>query len=175
LNVLKIVAGYMALDLVVAIAGLVKSVWGLSAALLASPVGVFVLALAALAFIGYELYENWDVFKRLLGDIWDTLKAINEVKISKLSDIWSTEGREIAELNKGARPPSIADDLAQAKPSGRPQFNINRANVPGAVPNRNEAHVTVDFANLPKGARVTQDPRSTAPLDLSMGYSMVTP
>ena len=175
LNVLKIVAGYMALDLVVAIAGLVKSVWGLSAALLASPVGVFVLALAALAFVGYELYENWDVFKRLLGDIWDTLKAINEVKISKLSDIWSTEGREIAELNKGARPPSIADDLAQAKPSGRPQFNINRANVPGAVPNRNEAHVTVDFANLPKGARVTQDPRSTAPLDLSMGYSMVTP
>lgn len=37
------------------------------------------------------------------------------------------------------------------------------------------ARVAVDFANLPRGARVTADPKGTAALDLSMGYSMVTP
>jgi hypothetical protein len=34
--------------------------------------------------------------------------------------------------------------------------------------------VKVDFENLPRGARVTADPKSTAPLDLSMGYSMAS-
>jgi phage-related minor tail protein len=37
-----------------------------------------------------------------------------------------------------------------------------------------EGHVKVDFENLPRGARVTADPKSTAPLDLSMGYSMAS-
>jgi hypothetical protein len=37
-----------------------------------------------------------------------------------------------------------------------------------------EARVKVDFENLPRGARVTADPKSTAPLDLSMGYSMAS-
>jgi hypothetical protein len=33
----------------------------------------------------------------------------------------------------------------------------------------------VDFANLPRGARVTAARENTAPLDLNLGYSMVTP
>ncbi len=35
-----------------------------------------------------------------------------------------------------------------------------------------EAHVTVDFSNLPRGARVEADPQTTTPIDLGMGYSM---
>jgi hypothetical protein len=33
----------------------------------------------------------------------------------------------------------------------------------------------VDFNGLPKGARVAADPQGDAPLDLNLGYSMVTP
>ena len=40
---------------------------------------------------------------------------------------------------------------------------------------RSEARVQVDFSNLPKGARVSQDPQGTADLDLSMGYAMALP
>lgn len=35
-----------------------------------------------------------------------------------------------------------------------------------------QARVTVDFKNLPRGTRVTSDPRSGVPLDLSLGYAM---
>jgi len=35
-----------------------------------------------------------------------------------------------------------------------------------------EAKITVDFANVPKGARVTADPRNTANVDMSVGYQL---
>lgn len=38
-----------------------------------------------------------------------------------------------------------------------------------------KAAVTVDFRNVPRGVEVTPGSNNTAPLDLSMGYSMVTP
>jgi TP901 family phage tail tape measure protein len=38
-----------------------------------------------------------------------------------------------------------------------------------------EASVKVEFANMPPGARATTDRRSTADVDLSVGYQMVTP
>lgn len=38
-----------------------------------------------------------------------------------------------------------------------------------------ETRVVVDFSNMPRGARVTADPQGTAPMDLSVGYSMLTP
>lgn len=37
------------------------------------------------------------------------------------------------------------------------------------------AAVSVDFKNVPRGVEVTPGTNNTAPLDLSMGYSMVTP
>jgi hypothetical protein len=38
-----------------------------------------------------------------------------------------------------------------------------------------EASVKVEFANMPPGARATTDRRSTADVDLSVGYQMVMP
>lgn len=58
----------------------------------------------------------------------------------------------------------LALDAAGARPAGG-------SGGAGQSTNR----VQVDFANLPKGARVTQDSSNTAPVDLSLGYSMVTP
>ncbi len=43
-----------------------------------------------------------------------------------------------------------------------------------AASTTNDAKVTVDFNNLPKGARVAQDSSGTQPINLNMGYSMVT-
>lgn len=39
---------------------------------------------------------------------------------------------------------------------------------------KSEARVSVDFSNLPAGARVSTDPTSSAPLDVNAGYSMVS-
>lgn len=43
------------------------------------------------------------------------------------------------------------------------------------VTNQTEARVSVDFNNLPPGARVTTDRNSSQPVDVSAGYSMVAP
>lgn len=40
---------------------------------------------------------------------------------------------------------------------------------------RSQAHVTVDFQNAPRGMRARTAPDNTTDLDLSMGYSLVTP
>ena len=42
---------------------------------------------------------------------------------------------------------------------------------PAAPPS--EAKVTVDFLNVPRGTRVKTDPKSTADVDLSVGYQMI--
>lgn len=41
-----------------------------------------------------------------------------------------------------------------------------------ARPERSEAKVTVDFANVPSGTRVRTDPQNTAHVDLSVGYQL---
>ena len=57
--------------------------------------------------------------------------------------------------------------------SQRPALPIDRAAGPRAAPQ--ETHVTIDVNGLPRGARVTRESGGTAPLDLNLGYSMVTP
>jgi hypothetical protein len=38
-----------------------------------------------------------------------------------------------------------------------------------------QAKITVDFANAPKGTRVSTDPKSSADVDLGVGYQMGSP
>ncbi len=39
----------------------------------------------------------------------------------------------------------------------------------------NSSKITVDFTNAPRGTRVSADPKSTADVDLNVGYQLVTP
>ena len=47
---------------------------GLNAALAANPIGVVVLAIAALVAIGVALYRNWDTVKEKCGELWAAVK-----------------------------------------------------------------------------------------------------
>jgi len=60
----------------------------------------------------------------------------------------------------------------------RKNLQLGAAVAGGAFPSAavaapSEARVKVDFANAPKGTRITTDPRSTTDVDLSVGYQMV--
>ena len=164
-------------------AGLVPSlgaaataVWGFTAALLANPITWVVIAIAALAGAAYLIYKHWEPIKAFFVDLWDTITdafmrawdAISPL-VDKISAVMNSSAvlkySPIGMAVNGVRSLMSSDDAApgldaaSAAPGGR----------------GGDARVQVDFANLPAGARVTADPRNTADLDLSAGWSMVTP
>lgn len=155
-------------------AGLVPSlgaaataVWGFTAALLANPITWIVLAVAALAGAVYLIYKHWDPIKAFFIDLWDTVvdaftRAWDYISpyIDKIGAVLALTPTGWA-INKGIdffagddAAPTL--DAASAAPNGR----------------GGDARVQIDFSNLPPGARVKADPRNTADLDLSAGYSM---
>jgi hypothetical protein len=107
---------------------------------------VWIVALgAALAGAAYLVWKHWEPIKRFFSDLWDTMKSV-------LS--YSPFGTPEA---------------------ARPTLGAAAASSASAGSQMGSAHVKVDFENLPRGARVTADPKGNADLDLSMGYSLVGP
>lgn len=144
---------------IIALAG---TIWGAAAAvggfmLAAAP---FIIAAAAVGAAGYAIYKNWEPLKELFSDIGQLWGAVKETFGSPLESVkyagqwW---GKELG-IGGGGGP---ALGAAAAAPP------------PTASRTTNDAKVTIDIPNLPRGARVTTDPAGTAPVDLSMGYSMV--
>jgi hypothetical protein len=131
-----------------------------SAALAVAP---FAAAAVGVAAAGYAIYKNWgdivEIFTTWQGAL-NGLKATLDLIIAPLESLrvagqwW---GKALGISGDAARPSLGA---AQVAPG-----------VGGA--GAQSARVTVDFENVPKGVSVSADPKSTADLDLSMGYSLV--
>jgi len=183
--------------LLLSLATLTASIVSLGAAIGFTPIGWFLGALALLAAAAVMVVKHWAPIKQFFADLWGGIKKVfqgfldyvvgiftldlqrawegikkifdgikNVVKqMLKISPVGmiarAFRGREDElNLDEGAAMPPMLGAAA-----ARPQPTLAAAN--------SEAHVTVDFRNLPRGARVSTDPRSTALLDLSMGYSML--
>lgn len=117
----------------------------------------FIAAVVAVGAAGYAVYKNWEPLKELFSDIGQLWGAIKE-----------TFGNPLESLKYAGR--WWGKELGLSGPSGQPLGAAAAA--PGAPGKGGDARVTVDFSNVPKGARVLADPRGTAPLDLSVGYAM---
>jgi TP901 family phage tail tape measure protein len=61
---------------VAALPGLIASVWGFTAALLANPITWIVLGIIALIAVLYLLWRNWDKVTASIGNGWDRLKLM---------------------------------------------------------------------------------------------------
>lgn len=106
-----------------------------------------------------DFYENlWYKITKVFSDAWEKIKPIVDAVSSFFSSDKSVNVNASSASAFGGGPPLRAVDAlpAQAGQGGT-------------------ARVQVDFANMPKGARVTPAQGNTADLDLSMGYSMVLP
>lgn len=75
-NTLLIVAGVMAGPLIGALASAAGAVWALGAALLATPLGWIMGAIALIAGAVYLIYKNWDAISAWFSGLWDGIKAI---------------------------------------------------------------------------------------------------
>jgi phage-related minor tail protein len=71
--------------------GIANAVTGAFAALLAfitSPIGLVILAVAALIAIGVLLYKNWETIKQWAGDLWNKIKETWDSIKEKVNETW---------------------------------------------------------------------------------------
>lgn len=144
-------------------------------ALWASPIGMVIAAVTALAAAAYLIYKHWEPIKGFFGGLWDGIVASFDAALEKIRAgiAWVTDSfnsvmamsRQVGQrlrfwetpAQQGAAGPALGAALA----------------APPAAASRSEATVTVNFENMPRGARVSTDPRSTTDVNTSLGYSML--
>ena len=154
-----------------AFAGFAASAWAAVA-----PFAPFIAAAAGLALAGKAIYDNWDALafifkdwgnslKWAVLDAWDVVKPIVDKITKAFSFLNSPAGFGGGALFFGSSDAQVA----------RPSFNADAARPVVAPVQGTEAKVSVDFVNMPRGTRVSADPTSSAPVDLSLGYAMAAP
>lgn len=108
----------------------------------------------------------WDGVKGAFQSAWDFIKSIVDKIVGAVDKVIGAVKTVKAKIGLG-------EHVTGSTVSGV----LQGAGIPAqaAVPlngGSSSAAIKVDFANAPKGTRVTADPKSTADVDLSMGYQM---
>jgi X-X-X-Leu-X-X-Gly heptad repeat protein len=109
----------------------------------------------------------WDGITSVFTRAWEIIKSIVDKVTGAVDAVTGAVGRAIDFVN----PFSDDSDTGGARVSdvaSRAVATLNAARAQAT-----EARVTVDFANAPRGTRVSSDPQSTADVDLSVGYQML--
>ncbi len=174
------------------------SVWAFTVALLANPITWIIIGIVALAAAVYLIYKHWEPIKAFFADVWvgavDAMKYAWEGVADFFSGLWdgvveiftdawkriepivdaAKKVFEYSPLGLALKGASALGGMVFGADEAGPMVGAERAAPPAGV-RSTEARVVVDFNNAPKGTRATPDATNTAPLDLSMGYSMVLP
>lgn len=167
-----------------------------SATMMTTPLGWIIAGVVALGVAAYLLIKHWDKVSAFFGEMWgvvkdafgaafDAIKGWGESLAAWFFGLWDSIVADFAkkialvtgvvkkvgsflgvgdDTPGGNERPTIAAAMTAARPS------LGAAAVP--IGRNSEARVMVDFANAPKGTRVTSDPRSSADVDLSVGYQL---
>jgi hypothetical protein len=142
--------------------------FGATLAAASVPIAAVVFGLAGLGLGIQAVYENWDELVFIVKDWGNTIKwavidAWNFVSpyLEKLRPVWDAAKAAGTWLTT----PRTIDGPVQPPTSG---VTASEAR-PGQV--SSQANVSVSFANLPAGARVSSE-SSGQPVDLSLGYSV---
>ena len=158
-------------------------------------IGPFVLAAASLLMLGKAIADNWGDLAFIFKDWGTSLKfavldawAAIEPILSKINaavsigNVFGSARKAIAGVAavdwKGAASeafsPHATPSAFDAAPAVASSFSGAGA-VASQTSKPTEARVSVDFSNMPRGARVTTDSTSSQPVDVRAGYSMSTP
>lgn len=145
-----------------ALLGMIPIIYSVGAALLATPIGWFIGAVALLAGAAYLIYKNWEPIKRFFVELWDTIKE----KILKLDAItpdwvkkWTLPGAALSLAANAVR----ADRAPVAAPGA-----AGRAEVGGTI------NLKIDSA-APVRVTSMQTDNSNVDFDIYSGPLMVGP
>jgi hypothetical protein len=181
-------------SMVPAIGGVRDAMAALSLVMDANPLGVIILAGAAVVAVAVEIYEHWATIAPFMKDLWGNVAATFEAagktihaslvnlandfewvwaKIKPIVDmiggaISMIENSSIGKfLGAGASAANAAG--AVGAPAGGISLPSLSQGTPGA---QGQTHVVVDFKNAPPGTAVATTSRGNAtPPDVNVGYA----
>ncbi len=132
-------------------------------ALLMNPIGVVIIALAALAAAGYQVWKHWDDLKIIFHDFW--VEIVDGAKKA-----WAYLGPVLEKMRFAL---NLVTNPGAALAQGASMiFGADKGSLPPKPAAASDSRIHVDFANMPKGVRVSEDKNSSQPIDLNLGYSM---
>lgn len=164
---------------------LIPAVGALGAAFVAfllSPLGLIAVAIGAVIGLGVALWQNWDTVSEKAAAVWTAIKwafgkAIDFIwqKIEVfmtlpkwLINLFSSDDSSDHSLASGAiRGHDV--DAARVRSAAIGGAGAGRA---GAGSAEVGGRVSVDFSNLPEGARVTTTQAGDVPIDVSTGLNL---
>jgi hypothetical protein len=157
--------------------------------------GVMLLA-GAFGALHYAVVNSFGSWGNFFSDMWAGIGALWNAGIQGLKNMWTEFTmwlpNKVAELvdtvtgffsklwagflAHGAPMPGVAPEFGQSKLGAQlgPDFLTPDLKTPQQTPAQ-YGRVQVDFSNMPRGTRVAQAQNNTMPIDLGLGYSMVTP
>lgn len=138
------------------------------------------LVLAPFIYLPAKIIANWDSITTFFAELWDGVtgvfkKAWDFIKgiVDKVAGAVDTVVGGIDAIGGFFRGDEQLDLTKIAGAAGLDVSGQAQAALAAGRASSQEARVTVDFANAPRGTRVQADPQSTASVDLSVGYQML--
>lgn len=128
----------------------------------------FLAAAAGVAAAGLSIYQNWGDLSQIFRDFWKDLDEIFNGGWKRILPVIEGLGNFALDLGTGGAVGLIEN---RGRLGRSDSLEVAAANALRGS-KRSETSVKVDFTNLPRGARVSTDPSSTAPVSLDVGYSM---
>lgn len=138
----------------------------------------FVVALGAVAAAGKALYDNWADLKLIFSEVGDQISQFGLT--SGLKSLFGGIGSEQVVGNNGEALRTINGTSANTglTPEAQARAGLTASRplraqrpVSQSLTSTNDARVSIDFTNLPRGATVSSE-ATKQPVDLDVGYSM---
>jgi len=140
--------------------------WALNAAMSANPIGLVIIAVAALIAAGVLLYKNWDSVTKFVGEAWETVKTKFVAACTIIWDAMKSLGRGIMTvilapinlmisriielLELASIIPGVGDEFAAAAEKARgfqAEMNATTGATNVFAPNRAATEKTPSYAN----------------------------
>ncbi len=132
-----------------------------------TPLGLIIEAWGPLKDFFVEL---WDGITGVFREAWDFITGIVDKVSGAVDTIKDSVGAALDYIN----PFSEGDDYQGVIPV-QDVTNSVLANLKAIEQQSSTARVSVDFANAPRGTRVSAGPKNTAAIDFTVGYQMGMP
>lgn len=141
---------------------------GIGVVLLANPIGLAVTAVVAFAAAAYLVIKHWSAVKEFFASFWPWLQEkIGVFRFlipgAGLADAFSAYAR-YSKASEASAKPAPAGSFATSDASGLASSLFSGG--------QSQSNVMVSFENMPRGVSVSSKP-GDAPVDLSLGYTMV--
>jgi phage-related minor tail protein len=167
-----ILAGYELIKHWDAVGAWFRAFWDRFGGIITAAFPFIVVPIRGIISLVKTIIAHWEPIKAFFATLWDDVTAAFSAAWDAISPIvdkitgavdWITS--KVDKLGNFIQHPFGGDDA--------PAVDVGTLNAAIGAAAPTEARVKVDFANAPRGTRVSADPTNTGDVDLSVGYQLL--